>query len=976
MNRWPIALRMDHVFTTSTSTSHDSCRLRRSFRGRAFYYPPHSPPLSTSPPPHLKPPPDKPFSLQTRRLQLRNAGFRAPQLPGRRISDNLTAWRSTSGGSQIYTDNENKNGPDPSSTQDHNSNSSSSRRRVNVLQEINNSTERHHRQPFSRPSVRTLFQQDVPQDNNSNSEDLFLSPCPSKERGFLTSPISFDQSQSDGSDTEQHAMKSRDQSARGGSPLLYSSSSITRRKRRNDRRPGYGTTRYIEHLETQLAASQNELDAVNSSASRPQISRLRSRNAEIRMLKQELAEWESKFEHRVREEMDSRTETVSKLKARIRELEGQVEADHRKINELEYENEMQAQKLRDAEALSSTNRNLERRIDVLTELLAQSPTKLEQSRNSVYRSGGVSPGGPRLARPKSMISCIPSPQNGGICQPPVFPGAKAGNDLSDASDPLVGDADSKSAGQRESIFDDQAKSGFTSESTSVTRDSMFLSSAPRSQRSSMISQYSSASSVSLPFPISPDSLGKFQSRHKKMRRFPSGSCTLKPLILPVATGDHHPSSSRQSVFSPKRELQASFDPTTAFHDDQEYDNPSTNHRRDPSWAQQESLNALEGRTDYYETFEEAISRLRTKSDVSPNLGQRLDMDLDNALRSRSHEETIPEGDEDFYFESESAPQAPTSDASQNHIVGGRRDHMPTILLSSADDYAETPTRHLSTRYRKYLSDKDRTKAKNKELSTAITKSSPAAGVAPRQAVGILSRYLSYFRELQRHPTELARRVIANAWHSNWQRMGKLSWWVLGLFLGPQSRDNCFRRQPSSEADDYDWHRYSGAIHLKRSTLLDHPPVIAHGCRLDANDRLHGQATYGNQRLQCVRHEIPESFPEEPPRRTSSFGRSLCLWAKFSFAVVLAIGMAVKDGPETLLEDRSRSQFCQDRCHPECKSLIPRSKPKPAPRYPDTTEEHRYDASASDISGSTALDDDPPQTHGWMPNLAIDNFLTG
>lgn len=958
---------MDHVFTSSTSTSsHDSCRLRRSFRGRPFYHPPHSPPLSTSPPHQL----NKPFSLQTRRLQLRNAGFRAPQLPGRRISDNLTAWRSTSGGSQIYTDNENNNNsPDPSSTQNCSDNSSSSRRRVNVLQEINNSTERRRRQPFSRPSVRTLFQQD-----NNNTEDLFLSPCPSKERGILSSPILFDQSQSDGSDTEQHTMKSRDQSVRGGSPLLYSSSSITNRKRRNDRRPGYGTTRYIEHLEAQLVASQNELDSVNSSASRPQISRLRSRNAEIRMLKQELAEWESKFEHRVREEIGSRTETESKLKARIRELEGQVEADRRKINELEYENEVQAQKLRDAEALSSTNRNLERRIDVLTELLAQSPTKLEQSRNSVYRSGGVSPGGPRLTRPKSMISCMPSPQNGGTFQPPVSPGAKAGNGLNDASDPLVGDdADSRSASQRESIFDDQAKSGLTSESTSVTRDSMFLSSAPRSQRSSMISQYSSASSVSLPFPISPDSLGKFQSRHKKMRRFPSGSCTLKPLILPVATGDH-PSSPRQSVFSPQRESQASFDPTTAFSDDQEYDNPSSNHKRDPSWAQQESLNALEGRTNYYETFEEAISRIRTKSDVSPNLGQRLDMDLDNALRSRSHEETIPEEDEDFYFES--APRAPTSDASQDHFAGGRRDHTPTILLSSVDDYAESPTRHPLTRRRKYLSNKDRTKAKNKELSAAVTKSSPAAGVAPRHAVGILSRYVSYFRELQRHPTELARRVIANAWHSNWQRMGKLSWWVLGLFLGPQSRDRCFGRQLSSEADNYDWHRYSGAIHLRRSTLLDHPPVIAHGCRLDANDRLHGRATYGNRRSQYIQHEIPESSPEEPPRRTSSFGRSLCLWAKFSLAVVLAIGIAVKDGPETLLEDRSHSQFCQNRCHPECKSLTPRSKPKPAPSYPDTIEEHRYDASASDISGSTALDDDPPQTHGWMPNLAIDNFLTG
>ncbi|KAL2218903.1 hypothetical protein M432DRAFT_393687 [Thermoascus aurantiacus ATCC 26904] len=958
---------MDHVFTPSTSTStspHDS-RLRSSFR----FYHPHSPPASS--PPQLRP--DKPFSLQTRRLQLRNAGFRAPQLPGRRISDHFAAWRSPSGGCETHTDDQNS--PGSSLIQDYNS-GLSSRRRVSVLQEICNSAERRRRYS-SRPSVAALFE-DVARDSNednSNTGDL-LSPHPPKERGTWASPIPFDQS--DDSDTE-HAMKSRDQSTRGGSPLLRDSS-VSRRKRRDYRRQtaGYGTTRYIEHLEAQLAASQDQLDSVNSSAARPHIRRLRSLNAEIRMLKQEIAEWESKFEARVREELGSWTETESKLKSRIRVLEGQLEADNRRIKELEHEKEVQAQKLRNTEALSSTNRILERRIDVLTELLAQSPTRLEPPRNSAHRSDTVSPGGPRRSRPRSMMPFIPSPRSGGLFQLPVIPDAKAVDHLNDGSDPHAGGAGSRRGSQQESVFDDQAKPDFASECTStssVSRDSTFLPSAPRSHRSS-ISQHSSASSASLPFPLSPDSISKFQSRHRKMRRFPSGSCTLKPLILPVAAGDHHSPSPHQHDPSPPHESHPSFNPAPGFLDDHTYDSPSEAHGCSPSWAQQESLNALEGRTtSYCETFEEAISRhgsAMSSSDVSPSLGQRLDVDLDNALRSRLYEETIPEESDDSY--SEISPPAPIFEASQDHSANEHRDHMPKILLSSADDYSETPTRRPWSKRWKYQSNKDKApKAKETVPTTATTRHSPVAGVATGQAVGILSRYAFYFKELQRRPTELARRVIANAWHSNWKRLGKLSWWVLGLFLGPQSRDGGFKKPTPSGADSYDWHRYSGAIHLKHSTLLGHPPVTAHGRRPDAGGRLDDEDSCGDPRTQhTIQHETPESSLKEPTTATSSFGRSLCLWAKFSFAIVLAIGLAVKNGPGTLLEDCPHGHSCSQ-CHRNCKE-IEQPNAKLPPSYHGVIDQCRGDG--SDISGSTAIDEEPPQKHGWMPTFSIGNFLTG
>ncbi|GAM38232.1 hypothetical protein TCE0_033f08793 [Talaromyces pinophilus] len=143
---------------------------------------------------------------------------------------------------------------------------------------------------------------------------------------------------------------------------------------------------------------------MQASTTKPQVSKLRSLNAEIKVLRQEIAEWEDKFDVRVHEEVGLRTDVESKLRTKIIFLEGQLEDYATRIKELEHERDLQAQKLRNAESLRSTNRGLERRIDVLTELLAQSPTKIEP------RSPEVSPSrspGPRLSRPKSMLPSVP-----------------------------------------------------------------------------------------------------------------------------------------------------------------------------------------------------------------------------------------------------------------------------------------------------------------------------------------------------------------------------------------------------------------------------------------------------------------------------------------------------------------------------------------------------------------------------------------
>lgn len=958
--------RMDYVSSNTVFTSpnnhHESCQLRRSSRGYSLYSPP-PPPLSTHSPPSSSPTqPSKPFSFQNRRLQLRNAGFRAAQIPSRKISDHLTTtWRSLSGGSEPETDKENiLSWP----THDDSSRESSLRRRSNILQEINNSSSRR-RHISPRPSITALFADPSPQQYSPGS---LSSPSLKKSVPRLDPPISFD-----GSDDSEFdsAMKSREYSLSGNSPLGHSAG-VIRRKRRSPRRQqaDYETTKYIEHLEAQLAASQTELDSRQTSPIKPQLTKLRALNAEIRALKQELADWQDKFESRVREEAGSRLETESKLKAKISALQEKIEADQRRIQELTYENEIQAQKLRDSAALSLTNRSLERRVDVLTELLAVSPTRTDAAR-SPTRMDAQSPiknGTPRR-RPRSMMPCIP-------CSP------RARHD--ESFQPLTVDLSTSddvpclSVEAAENMNYEQVTADTSSPSTrpdsmltdGLSADSTLLSSMLKSQRNSTLSQFSSTSGWGLPFPFTPDIQGKRQSRHKSMRRFPSGTCNLKPLILASATGtmSDYPSSAPFDRLSFSQRDSQYLSPTRGFLDEHEYD--TWDDKSTSDGAQQNSLDALEGRTRYYESFEEAVSgrQRRRRLHISQTQRREQGSRSPRPLSGPFPNETILE--EDGHEEFETSPQPGLSLGAHSlpetsHI---RFQQQNILAHEIGEDYMQTPSKGSLRRHKRQRFGIDRTpRGKGNELTP--NGCSPVSGAICGEAVDILTKYSSWLKELQRHPTELARRIIANAWHSNWKRFGKLSWWVLGLFFGPQVRDEWCREPSTTEADNYDWHRYSMATFQvpHASHTADQQPDADTALLSETCNRLSGSAWCDVSR---ARDDGDESPDKGQLTKQSSFGRSLSLWAKFSFAIVIAIGLAIKNGPGSLLEEGPRVRSAvifQDSSRSEGKGPSP--SPADLPRSRCSYSSHVERTGRSELSGSTAFVEDDV----WTPNLPVHEF---
>jgi hypothetical protein len=206
-----------------------------------------------------------------------------------------------------------------------------------------------------------------------------------------------------------------------------------------------------------------------------------------------------------------------------------------------------------------------------------------------------------------------------------------------------------------------------------------------------------------------------------------------------------------------------------------------------------------------------------------------------------------------------------------------------------------------------------------------TAGTPLAALTIQTVYATLSKYTSCVQTFKRDPLALARRVIANAWRSHWSLFGKLSWWVLGLFVSS--------RVSKSGQKSWDWDTYDGesiAQHCCTSQAGESPVDIKsrsteashEACRVDRSTATSTSAKEG---------ALPTPSPE-PPR--AGWGQSLLLWGKFSAAIFLAVGGAIIKGPAEMMREaeekrRSRSSSLVEasetrdlaqRIHPRCPDL--------------------------------------------------------
>ncbi|KAH8700393.1 hypothetical protein BGW36DRAFT_374057 [Talaromyces proteolyticus] len=782
--------------TTPSSSSFPHPRQSSWARSSRYSNSPPSPPLAS-----------EPFSLQTRRLQLRNARFRGTNISPRKVSDRASTWGSLSAGSDVSIDKENQPLPSEEATSVDKP-TGSVRRRVSILQELHDSSQRG-RKP-RRPSITQLFGPPLDDDVLSLPQTRAYKP----EYSRNSSPASIFQ---DNDTDAEVAYRDR------GSPLSLNASHASRPKNNRERTSSYKANRYIDHLETQLAAMQSRLSPMQASTTQSQVSRLRSLSAEIKVLRQEIAEWEDKFETRVDEEVSIRTEVENKLRTKIIFLESQIEENEYRIKELECERDIQAQKLRNAESLRSTNRSLERRVDVLTELLAQSPIRQEP------RTPEFSPirsPGPRLTRPTSMLPYVPARTDTG-CQPLIPPSTREFDpDAEDNQDP---------ADIPDLIPDDST---------------MASSSVSKSQRSSTLSQISSISSRwSVPLPFSSELQGRTPGRSRNMRRFPSGTCTLKPLILPTTATPNPDCARRQSQLSETQQ------PFSSPNSDR--DSPDDIIKPGTCLAQEETLAALEGRSYYYQTFDEAM--LEVDDEVDSLLTRRSDTGTGRLSMASIDTDYRP-----FAFQS-------VDDDISSPTQGGRRYSYRGMVRDSI-----VGSRRLRTHSKRSRDDRTPRGAEKTCLSKVYEETNQNNGLSHiEDSAGVTRRA---FQEFITTFSAVAQKTVATVWHQSMTRFGKFSWWIMSILLGSQRRDDWLKNS-SLKVKSREWDEYRVGI----------SPSPSCSC---------------GQHLKLAPQQ--QSLPGNSGSSVSnSVGHSITLWARFSVALVVAVALALRHGPGMLLEDRQQ-----------------------------------------------------------------------
>ena len=849
-------------------------------------------------------------SQHTRRLQLRNNGFRAAVVPTRKATPksalSSSNWSSVSGvhGSSDV-ENVSPSGTRPGSEI---AEGKGSRRSSGILQEIGNSSTLV-RPKKTRPRL--------------SSAKLFASDAFGKEEEYFGLPTS--------------------PPPPGPKTTIRPRTVKNRGKVSHQRRSvSAETSKYIEHLESELAATQSQLSSITSpSVTREQSTKLRTLNAETRQLHEEIADWEAKYEERVQEEVDGHREIESGLRARIRNLEHDAGETRVRVQELEAQVESAGANL---EAVEAANVNLERRLEIMSELLAASPSKLD-----FHAQTPVGRGGRRHIRPKSMLPRFPtasslmsSPERQQHRQPQTQPASPV---LNYTYSPSVDSAAPEFPRQHGLLsFDNSSphyrqQSDYISDADSVlsegegahpcrTADDDSLASAVGTYFSDILQQ-PNYNRWNLPPPPSQIAKAPKPPAARRMRRFGAGSAGPRPLILPSTSGYEilpSPASSAPplersetapALFFPdteqnltrlpfgsrrrasteadavtRRNLADSSAPfldvppspqldvemmTADNRDVRRTGTPPSAESRATTTRWYSSIGSVGGR-NLMEELDAARSDETTAG--SSTLEQRSDFDDGQPVDSWSTRPLKEHNDE-----ANGMPHCRPDTIEEEGAFSPRsQQDIPGTSLIRTSSSASLPTH-----------------SRKRSTSLLSTSSSPS----------IFDRFRILFGGLWRSPVALARHLVQTAQLRMLYIPAPLrnaQWWLVGVLLGPMAAR---RRMISQSQSSFECCGDGGDA--------ERGPLLIENPQREGDDQEDDDLAYGT----------PYTSPLASPARKTSSGsmtagkgkkrkmqpRHYCMhhsrrkhspwvWLKFSLTLAFAVGIAFKDGPASLLKTKA------------------------------------------------------------------------
>ena len=824
---------------------------------------------------------------------------------------------------------------------------------------------------------------------------------------------------------------------------------VSGRRRVSSRKASTVSPGYAEHIEGLLINAKAQAHSPHSGVAFK--AKFEAAKLENDKLKEIIADLEGAFEQKVKAAVEHMTTAEVDLRRKVKNLENEVEQKELALAELEYQHNESKLELSVLDVLKATiekleaekqsledaNSSMTKRNEVLTELLAVSPTKLQQSLDlqSPTRTAST-----RTPRPRSMM-LLPR-----MLSSPVARYGSRSQSIATSTTTSPKISNSVLAEELETICNkigpmtDPAEDLRSVDSGLGESCSTKSTTESSSRRSTLASQPSmSPSSWGLPLPTSPvreDLTIRAQPR-RRPRRFLTGSTQLKPLLLPSMTADLSNSQYPSLVpapLSPGRRYVSdeSMDPTVSFLS-QAFISPTQSNEATPLWISEEPENFLDDDNDMQEktlmpgdlsfdttdlgspgepVLSEDNAGLDTATEASDYdfTGDCITAILQGDLQEESpitalqdeyselaHSSGSQECDNlrtlDLELPSSPSPSPMLSTPSPpsfltcdkvssvripgldygDHISGpGNEEYRESGLPSPAPDRQQsveksrkrrkaswssgegsrngspssqasetspllgrkvlTPKgpRYDTLRQRCTSIDSDLEAQSPKKRKPALRSLSPLEILQRKDATrpalvtvtmqtiyGTISRYTSYIREIKHDPTALARRVIANAWHANWRVLGRLSWWVLGLFVGHT------RLKDQKEArgwEDYDGQGIAERVHDEQEGDIGPPRSTpkkdgspARRVRFDDNPEQY--RTRGTK--SPARPALKNRKKQKP-----GWGQSLYLWGKFSVAILLAVGGAVIKGPEEMLKE------CDDR-NDSC-NKSPRRSPTAAP----------------------------------------------
>jgi hypothetical protein len=838
-------------------------------------------------------------SRQTRRMQLRNAGFRGPTVPGRKVSPTSLSssnWSNVSGGHPQSSDAENQS---PSGARA-NVNSVGRRAGSGVLTEIGNSTlTRSKKYAHVRPRVTSA---------------KFYSNVEGRRSGEYDAAFPIEQSSPQPNHQPLPAKSGPKRSAKVKGKLGAKRRSIS------------GETKsYIDHLEAELASAQTQLSAVTSpSVTRQQTSMMRTLNAETRQLQEALEEWENRYDERVQEVVDQYSAVEVSLRSQLRSFEEQREEDQYRIHELEQQVENMNQSMESAEA---ANVHLERRLEILSDLLATS-AKIDLH----AETPGISR---RMSRPKSMHPRFPTTGNLMISPERL---SEAGTQPPSPALSFVSPSYShldlrQTRSNQEFISGHLPQSEHVSDSESVFSDAPYMNESLTTAEPSLPVQHTQ-------YDMRPPPRGRHTRR---MRRFGGGSSGPRPLILPSASHyDHVPASAPAFDYH-----EAS--PGFPFRDrsmSRTNGSPLEGRRRASTMMDRATWNRLTGSTML----------------TVPRADQGDQSILSSNSPGNSQLDSTPK---DFSSLGSCAGAAVSrnlmEELSQIRSFDGTEGSNEEDCESMSSENQDVDDTELQISFTEAL--EPIPESHSREVSEGTTSTATVMGLQPctstakssSRSDSLIDRLRRLFSNLWHSPVRLARHLLQNA-QSRMRLPAPLrnvQWWLVSVLLGPMAK----RRLLSTHRS----HKHSGAEYEDdRQRLLispeqdcsqsGSPSIGSRQCdETEDEDLAYGTFRPTTPKSTSYTTAIPDSPSNKPssPRpsmagpgkkraknpdgslivrspssssskhrqergrqqreeqrqkqRKGSFSRhSPWLWLKFSITLAFAIGCAFKSGPGSLL----------------------------------------------------------------------------